>query len=86
MRVLIVAVGVRVPDWAQTAWDDYVKRFPPEIKVELRAVDTDKLMTAELTAERYAELGLKSGETVHVSPRRVRVFLPDLPEQPEYSI
>lgn len=41
MRVLIVAVGVRVPDWAQTAWDDYVKRFPPEIKVELRAVKTE---------------------------------------------
>jgi 23S rRNA (pseudouridine1915-N3)-methyltransferase len=23
----IVAVGQRVPDWAQTAWDDYAKRF-----------------------------------------------------------
>jgi sulfate transport system ATP-binding protein len=46
-------------------------------KVELRATDTDTLMTAELTSERFAELGLKSGDTVHVSPRKVRVFLPD---------
>jgi 23S rRNA (pseudouridine1915-N3)-methyltransferase len=38
MKLLIVAVGLRVPDWAQTAWDDYVKRFPPELKVELKAV------------------------------------------------
>ncbi len=41
MRLLIVAVGQRVPDWAQTAWDDYVKRFPHEIKVELKAVKTE---------------------------------------------
>jgi 23S rRNA (pseudouridine1915-N3)-methyltransferase len=30
-----------VPDWAQTAWDDYAKRFPPELKVELKAVKTE---------------------------------------------
>lgn len=41
MRLLIVAVGQRVPDWAQTAWDDYAKRFPPELKVELKAVKTE---------------------------------------------
>ncbi len=41
MRLLIVAVGQRVPDWAQTAWDDYAKRFPHELKVELKAVKTE---------------------------------------------
>ena len=41
MRLLVVAVGLRVPDWAQTAWDDYAKRFPPELKLELRAVKTE---------------------------------------------
>lgn len=41
MRLLIVAVGQRVPDWAQTAWLDYAKRFPFEIKVELKAVKTE---------------------------------------------
>jgi 23S rRNA (pseudouridine1915-N3)-methyltransferase len=41
MRLLIVAVGLKVPDWAQTAWDDYAKRFPPEIKLELKAVKTE---------------------------------------------
>ena len=41
MRLLIVAVGQRVPDWAQTAWDDYAKRFPFELKVELKAVKTE---------------------------------------------
>ena len=41
MRLLIVAVGQRVPDWAQTAYDDYATRFPPELKVELKAVKTE---------------------------------------------
>lgn len=41
MKVWIVAVGQHVPDWAQTAYDDYAKRFPPEIKVELKAVKTE---------------------------------------------
>ena len=41
MKLLIVAVGQRVPDWAQTAWDDYAKRFPSELKVELKAVKTE---------------------------------------------
>ena len=41
MKLLIVAVGQRVPDWAQTAWDDYAKRFPSEIKLELKAVKAE---------------------------------------------
>ena len=56
MRLLIVAVGQRVPDWAQTAWDDYAKRFPHELKVELKAVKTEprgsKTLETLLTAER----------------------------------
>jgi 23S rRNA (pseudouridine1915-N3)-methyltransferase len=42
MRLLVVAVGQRVPDWAQTAWDDYAKRFPPELRLELKAVKTEQ--------------------------------------------
>ncbi|MDI1437050.1 sulfate/molybdate ABC transporter ATP-binding protein [Polyangium sorediatum] len=46
-------------------------------KVELRALDSNQLINVELTPERLTELGLKSGDTVHVAPRRVRVFVPD---------
>jgi 23S rRNA (pseudouridine1915-N3)-methyltransferase len=41
VRLVIVAVGLRVPDWAQTAWEDYAKRFPHELRVELKAVKTE---------------------------------------------
>lgn len=56
MRLTIVAVGQKVPDWAQTAYDDYAKRFPPELKVELKAVKTEprasKTLGNLLAAER----------------------------------
>jgi len=56
MKLVIVAVGQRVPDWAQTAWDDYAKRFPPELKVELKTVKTEprssKTLETLLAAER----------------------------------
>ncbi|MBK6998962.1 MAG: 23S rRNA (pseudouridine(1915)-N(3))-methyltransferase RlmH [Rhodoferax sp.] len=56
MRLLLVAVGLRMPDWAQSAWDDYAKRFPPELRVELKAVKTEprssKTLETLLAAER----------------------------------
>lgn len=56
MKLVIVAVGQRVPDWAQVAWDDYAKRFPPELRVELKAVKTEprgsKTLETLLAAER----------------------------------
>ena len=41
MKLLVTAVGQRVPDWAQTAWADYAKRFPPELRLELKAIKTE---------------------------------------------
>ena len=56
MRLTIVAVGLKVPDWAQHAYDDYAKRFPPELRVELKAVKTEprasKTLENLLVAER----------------------------------
>lgn len=55
MRLLIVAVGQRVPDWAQTAWEDYAKRFPFELKVELKAVKTEPRASKSLETLYAAE-------------------------------
>lgn len=41
MKLLVVAVGQRVPAWAQAGWDEYVRRFPPDLRVELRTVKTE---------------------------------------------
>lgn len=57
MKLLIVAVGQRVPDWAQTAWDDYAKRFPFELKVELKTVKTEPRASKTLDNLYAAERG-----------------------------
>lgn len=57
MRLLLIAVGVRQPAWAEAAFADYVKRFAPELRLELKAVKAEtrgaktstQLMAAEAT-------------------------------------
>jgi 23S rRNA (pseudouridine1915-N3)-methyltransferase len=55
MKLQVVAVGQRVPDWAQVAWDDYAKRFPSELRVELKAVKTEPRASKTLEAIYAAE-------------------------------
>ena len=55
MKLVVVAVGQRVPDWAQVAWDEYAKRFPPELRVELKAVKTEPRVSRSLETLLAAE-------------------------------
>ena len=41
MRLLLVAVGQRQPAWADAAYADFAKRFPPEMRLELKAVKAE---------------------------------------------
>jgi len=47
------------------------------VKVELAAKDFGVPLNVELGRERYAELGLKTGDIVFVFPKHVRVFVQD---------
>ncbi len=55
MKLLLVAVGQRLPAWADTAYEEYAKRFPPDLRLALKAVKAeprsgrtaDQLMAAE---------------------------------------
>jgi 23S rRNA (pseudouridine1915-N3)-methyltransferase len=41
MKLLVVAVGQRQPAWADEAWADFAKRFPPEMRLELKALKAE---------------------------------------------
>jgi 23S rRNA (pseudouridine1915-N3)-methyltransferase len=41
MKLLLVAVGQRQPAWAEAAYADFAKRFPPEMRLELKAVKAE---------------------------------------------
>ena len=46
-------------------------------KILLRSEDFGVALNVELSLQRYAELMLKTGDVVYVSPRKVRVFMPE---------
>jgi sulfate transport system ATP-binding protein len=58
-----------------------VQATGPVARIALRADDTGSDIQVELSADRYAELQLRAGEVVFVSPKRIRVFM-----EPEYVI
>ena len=41
MKLLLIAVGQRPPAWAQQAYDEFAKRFPPDMRLELKAVKAE---------------------------------------------
>ena len=41
MKLWLVAVGQRQPAWADAAYEDFAKRFPPELRLELKAVKAE---------------------------------------------
>ena len=41
MRLIVLAIGQRQPAWADAAWDDFAKRFPPEMRLELKALKAE---------------------------------------------
>ncbi len=51
MKLLVVAVGQRQPAWADTAWDDFAKRFPPELRLELKALKAEPRSTGKTAAQ-----------------------------------
>ena len=70
MRLLIVAVGQRQPAWAETAYGDFAKRFPPELKLELKALKAEP--RGSKTAEQLmAAEGLRIETAVPKGVRRV---------------
>ena len=41
MKCTVLTIGQRLPDWAQEACEDYLKRFPPDWKVEVKALKAE---------------------------------------------
>jgi 23S rRNA (pseudouridine1915-N3)-methyltransferase len=78
MRLAIVAVGHRMPAWIQAGYGEYVKRLPPEIRVELvelrpeerapgKAVDRARALEGERILA-----ALPAGATVYALDERGR--------------
>lgn len=54
MRLLLIAVGQRMPGWADTAYEDFATRFPPELRLELKAVKAEPRTTGKTVEQMMA--------------------------------
>jgi 23S rRNA (pseudouridine1915-N3)-methyltransferase len=87
MKLLVVAIGQRQPAWADAAWDDFAKRFPPEMRLELKALKAEprsgrgapQCMAAE--AARIEAAVPKGARRVVLDERGARVTTAQLAER-----
>ena len=88
MRLVIAAVGQRQPAWADAAYEDFAKRFPPEMRLELKAVKAEprsggktaaQLMAAE--AQRLEAAAPRGARRVLLDERGTRMTTVQLAER-----
>lgn len=54
MKLIVAAVGNRMPAWVETAWDDYARRMPPDCALELREIKPEPRTTGKTPAQMMA--------------------------------
>ena len=71
MKLLVVAVGHKMPDWIATGFNEYVKRMPREARIELIEIKpeprtTGKNVTQIMAAEAQRILGAAPHDALRV--------------------
>ena len=54
VKLIVAAVGTRMPDWVETAWNDYAKRLPPDCALELREIKPEPRTSGKTPAQMMA--------------------------------
>jgi 23S rRNA (pseudouridine1915-N3)-methyltransferase len=71
MRLLLLAVGQRQPAWADSAYEDFAKRFPPEMRLELKAVKAEPRTAGKTVEQMMAAEALRLEAVCPKGARRV---------------
>lgn len=66
MKLLVVAVGTRMPDWVQAAWQEFAKRMPRECALELHEIKADARTQ-----------GRTVPQMMHAEARRIEAAIPE---------
>ena len=51
MKLMVVAVGHKMPDWVTTGFNEYAKRMPREAKIELLEIKPEPRTTGKTVAQ-----------------------------------
>lgn len=65
MKLIVIAVGARMPGWVQDAWQNYAKRLPHDCAVELREIKPEPRTSGKLPSQ-----------LMHAEAQRIQAVLP----------
>ena len=51
MRLIIAAVGQKPPAWAEAGYEEFARRFPPELRLELKTVKAEPRTAGKTPAQ-----------------------------------
>jgi len=71
VRVWVIAVGQRQPAWADQAWEDFAKRFPAEMRLELKALKAEPRTSGKTPAQCMAAEALRIEAAMPKGARRI---------------
>lgn len=71
MKLIVVAVGTRMPSWVTTAWDDYAKRMPPDCSIELREIKPEPRTSGKTPAQMMAAEAKRIDAAIGANPLRI---------------
>ena len=71
MQLLLLAVGQRLPAWADDATADLVKRFPPDLPLALKTVKAEPRTTGKTPGQMMAAEAQRLQEATPKGARRV---------------
>jgi len=71
VRVWVIAIGQRQPTWADQAWEDFAKRFPAEMRLELKALKAEPRTSGKTPAQCMAAEALRIEAAIPKGARRI---------------
>ena len=74
MKLILIAVGPKMPAWAQTAFDDYAKRMPAELRVEVKTV---KVAHRAQQSDAHAAMAVERKQIEALIPKGARIVALD---------
>lgn len=54
MKLLVIAVGQRMPAWVEQAWHDYARRLPADCSLELKEIKPEPRTSGKTAAQMMA--------------------------------
>ncbi|AZR93865.1 23S rRNA (pseudouridine(1915)-N(3))-methyltransferase RlmH [Bordetella trematum] len=71
MKLIVAAVGTRMPEWVLTAWDDYAKRLPADCALELREIKPEPRTSGKTPAQMMAAEARRIEAALPAGARRI---------------